>query len=42
MTEKITIAVIYVHVQIQTDLYIKVGHAVMQDLVMRWAEGITF
>lgn len=42
MTERFTIAVIYVHVQIQTDLYIKVCHAVMQDLVMRQADNITF
>lgn len=42
MTERFTIAVIYVRVQIQTDLYIKVRHAVMQDLVMRRADNITF
>lgn len=42
MTGRITIAVIYVCVQIRTDLYIKVCHTVMQDLVMRRADNITF
>lgn len=40
--ERIAIAVIYMHVQIQTDLYIKLCHAVMQDLVMRLTDNITF
>lgn len=40
--ERITIAVIYMHVQIQRDLYIKLCHAVMQDMVMRLTDNITF
>lgn len=40
--ERITVAVIYVYVRIQADLYIKLCHAAMQDLVMRLIHNITF
>lgn len=40
--ERITITVIYVYIQIQTDLYIKLCHAGMQDLAKRLTDNIRF
>lgn len=40
--ERITITVICVYIQKQTDLYIKLCHAGMQDLAKRLTDNISF